>query len=1093
MDMTESYDSILSLLRRLYRRYLLVGAAESLLAAVAVFTGLYLLFGLAECVAWFSPEVRTILFVIAVSAPLFVSASSLLIIYIRRPSTDELARMLERRYPELRERLISAVQLGRLDENGLRGQSSGLVHALLRQMEGEAAALPVEKAVPVRRLILLSRAAAGGVMLQLLLLILLPGSLAGGFCRLADYSHAYVRPGGIVIHTGLRDASIIRGDSFVTSGAISRRDAPLTVFYRWKDAASWNSKPVEVHPGTGAFTLTIEKPRVSFSWYLESGSAATPRYTVTVIERPVIEKLRITLRYPAYTGLGTGIRADNDGNIRAPRGTGVLIEAEANKPLRSMDIRWSDSTATSFEVSGKSGKTAFTVSRDLDYSITLRDTLGISDINPIVYRITSLDDESPRISILSPASDTSLNRAMMLPILYRAEDDYGISRIALTFRLPVEENARTMVVRKGNLSGETEERYDWNLGDLNLLPGDAVTYFLTVWDNDSVRGPKQGISEEYTVRMPSMTEIMRDAVAERDAGMEKLRDVRERSADTDRELENVRQEMLDGRKMDWNDKNAVEESKKQMESLQKEVKDLSESIKHMADKLSSEDLAALETVEKLRKISEMMDALAEGEMKEALKKLTQAGLQMDRHMLKNTLDQYQVSAEAIQKKLDNFIDLLERVKAIQRYEMARKVLEDIALTQAELAQKYRENPEDARLAREQSVLAGEMEKLQAELENMAKELGERFSLNTRPFEEYLESSDISGEMRETAKHMESGMPERAKKGQDTANAELAEMLEKMDALGAAMRGTNTRDMRNRLLAVTTELLAISDAQEKALKDFSRSSGEALTKRQVEIMESYRRAERSMQVLGSVSPELADVVDQLSEGIRAPMNNAVNLLTSGNPKEGEQFAKRSLRTLNSTVLFLTNLLKSSQSKGMTGDLMEQLQMIAGGQQSLQMRMGEGGSQELMQRLAAEQQKLADMLSRLGQSASQDARLREMLEKIAGDMDNTADLMRRNEPRELIERKQLDLYRRLLDARRSRKERDEDEPERKSWTAKKNISKGADRLAGDLGEKKAELNERMKRAMQDDFDPEFKRLIQQYFESMLADEGMAEKKK
>jgi len=92
------------------------------------------------------------------------------------------------------------------------------------------------------------------------------------------------------------------------------------------------------------------------------------------------------------------------------------------------------------------------------------------------------------------------------------------------------------------------------------------------------------------------------------------------------------------------------------------------------------------------------------------------------------------------------------------------------------------------------------------------------------------------------------------------------------------------------------------------------------------------------------------------------------------------------------------------------------------------------------------------------------------------------MRRNEKRELIERKQLDIYRRLLDAKRSRREKDDSE-ERKSWTAKKNISLGADKLADDLGEKEHDLNERIEQAMKDDFDPEYINLIRRYFESLL----------
>jgi restriction endonuclease S subunit len=137
---------------------------------------------------------------------------------------------------------------------------------------------------------------------------------------------------------------------------------------------------------------------------------------------------------------------------------------------------------------------------------------------------------------------------------------------------------------------------------------------------------------------------------------------------------------------------------------------------------------------------------------------------------------------------------------------------------------------------------------------------------------------------------------------------------------------------------------------------------------------------------------------------------------------------------------------------------------------------------MAQLAAEQQKLAEMLSNLGEKISEDNRLRQMLEKLAEEMDETANSMRMNEKRELVERKQLDIYRRLLDARRSRKEKDESE-ERKSWTAKKNISIGADKLADDLGEKERQLNERITKAMHDDFDPEYKKMIRRYFESLL----------
>jgi len=1063
----------------------MIGIAESLLAAVAVYILLFILLGISEAFSYHSPLIKTILLWSSAVVSVLTGAVILLIRFIWRPGIEEISRMVEGAFPQFKDKLISAVQLGNLDEESLRGQSPDLVRALVGRAAEELRPLRAERSVSTRCLVSLARISYSLAILFLLLSILFPLSLAGGFFRLADYGHTYSPPGSIIIFTLVRDSSIIRGENFTNSGFFSSKTAPLRLFWRWKDSDVWNTRPVKVDEKTGYFTSTIEKPRLSFSYYLESGPSATPHYRVNVIERPVVENIELSLLFPAYTGMGTVVRKDNDGNIRALRGTRVNITVRANKPLRSMSIQWNDSTSSTCPVNGSSGQAAFTITGDMDYTIGLMDTLGIKDINPILYRITSLEDEKPTVSILSPKVDAFLSRNMTLSVLYRAGDDYGISQVSLQYKLPFEEAVRTVSIKKGKLPRQIEDGYVWNLSDLNLLPQDQVTFYLSVWDNDTVRGPKQGISEKYTVKVPSLTDILKETAEEHESGMEKIREAQDAGEQKDKALEEVRRNILNGKKTDWNDRNTIGESKKQLEKMQEGVKDFSETIKKMADKLSSEDMAALETVEKLRKISQMMDQIADGDMKDALKKLTQAAMEVDQRAAKSALDQYKISAEAIKKKLDAVIQLLEQVKAIQRFETARKVLEDIALKQAELTQKLSNDPKDSALAREQKSLAQEMDKLEKELKDMAGELKEKFSLNTKSFEEYLKSADISKGMEETAGNIEEGMNEKARKGMDSSNAKLAEMLKNMDKLGDLMKGANTREMKNRLLTAMVELLAVSKSQEKLLKNDEGYTAEILAQKELEVMEGFGKAGNTLTALGSLSLELAGVAEHITTSVSIIMKNAVDSFTTGNVPIGEQNVRQSLSMVNNTVLFLSNLLKksgNSQSKGMAGDLMQELEMIANGQMSLQMRMGDGSS-ELMGQLAAEQQKLAEMLSQLGKKMSDNKRLREMLDKLTGDMDDTARMMRKNEKRELVERKQLDIYRRLLDARRSKREKDEDTPERKSWTAGKNESIGADHLAGDLGEKQAELNERMKKALQDDIDPKFKKMIQLYFESMI----------
>jgi len=1092
MSADTSHKRISERLDGVLRRYYLLGIAEAFCAAVAAGGALFLVFGLAEAFLYLSPAVKApLLFTVALSF-FIVPASILTIRVLRRPDPDERARIVERAYPAFNDRLISAVQLGRLREGELHGQSQSLIDALLVRVESETAAVDPRVCLPSRKLHLTARTAYAVTAAVLVLVLILPPNRAGGFYRLLDYDRAYVSPDTVSVFVLAGDDTIIRGEDFSTPGFLSGwRFEPVNIYYRWDDSQSWSLKPVDVDDKTGNFTAVVEKPRVSFSYYIEAGSVTTPRHRVTVIERPVVEKIEFTLSYPRYTGLGVVEKRDNDGNIRALSGTEVAMTVRANKPLASMTVNWSDSTETACGIEGLVGATTFTVDRTVDYHIALVDTLGIENANPIEYRVTALVDEPPRVTIASPAAEITLPLSMAFPIVYRAGDDYGLTSARLRYRLPYDDGDRETVLKQGGMGADFEDSFLWNMGDLGLLPDDTVTFHIAVFDNDTVNGPKIGLSDTVTVRVPSMTDLLSDMNETQEAGIDKLREMSRKTSEKDASLEEVRRNIISGKELDWSDKNALQEAAKDMERMREELTDVSEALKRAADRLSEEDMAAIETLEKYRKIADLMDEIAEGDMKEALKRLTQANINLDPHSLKKAIDENKVTAEDIKKKLDRIISLLEQAKAIQRFETAKRLLEELAFEQAELTEKYGENARDPALWREQSRIASEMESLESELRDMAEELAEKFGMETGDLENFMESAKPAETMREAAKNMQEGREESAGKNLDDANAMLSEMLNMLDRMGSSMKQRNTAELRRRLMKSLVELLAVSEKQENLITalgngELPEGDRDLLARRQLEVIDALSKSRKSLESFGELVADVSAVIDQMMAFVAMSMESAVDAFATGKSSVGAATGRKALGDLNRSIHILTMFLSQDDGSGMgmPGDLMQQLQMIANGQLSLRMQLGDGLTEEMMMQLAAEQQKLAEMLSQLNDNLMSDRRLHEMLEKAVGDMDDTAAMMRRNEPRERIERKQFDIYRRLLDARRSRREKDESE-ERKSFTAQKNESLGADSLADDLGEKKRELNELLKQAMSDDIDPEYLRLIRRYFESMLHD--------
>lgn len=1075
-----AYTHIISRFRNVSRRYFIINSIESFGYAFAVLIALLCVSVLCESVFYLTPDVKTLFFIFSLLLPVIVFSVLVGVSIIRRPDPDTIAHTIERYYPDLSDRLISSVQLGLLSENELKGQSPELINALHNKVDEETASLDLAKSVPTAGITLSLKTAAGSVAVFLLLSVMLPEFFVSGFFRLMDFKRPYTVPNRMIIYVISHKNRILRGENFTASGFVSERAyEQLNVFYRWDDSGVWNMKPVAVNETTGNFDLTIEKPGLSFQYYLEAGSAVTNQLRVTVIKRPVVESLAITLSYPDYTELGTVARDNNDGNIRALKGTVATLAVRSNKPLKKMSLIWGDSTVTNCTFSGDTGKTSFEVGKSIDYHIGLIDTLGISNSHPITYRVTYLQDEIPAVSILSPASDITLPGSMTFPLLYRAGDDYGLSSVSLRFQLPFEEEPRFIALQKGNLGKHLDDEYVWNLSGMNLLPDDSVTFNVIVYDNDTFGGPKMGISETRTLRLPSMTDIFNDVMDEQNKGIDKLREISDRSKLQETELEEINRMIKSGDEIDWSDKNALEEAKQNMEKMQKDVKDVSESINDIAGKLSEENVVALETLEKLQQISGLMNDIAEGDMKEALKLITQVQIQMSPQDIKQSLDSYKIRAEDIQKKLDRVINLLEQVKSIQQYEMTKNLLEDMAIKQAEMANKYQEEPDNSALPREEENLSKEMGIIQDKVKEVARDLKDKFKINTENLENYVESHDIAETKKQASRQMMDGIVEEAKSSLDTSNTMISELLEQMDAVEAAMQASNIEELKRRLFKSLHEMLVVSAKQELFLSEMRTLDKEECTKQQLDIIDAHSKAEKSLRLVGDLMIELFGVIDKITASTRMIMEHSVNSFASGDINTGTNSAREALKILNNNIHFLTMIIQdSTDAMGMPGDLMQQLQAIANGQLALQQQL----SIEQMQQLAAEQQQLAQMLSELGNKIFDDQRLRDMLEKLAGEMDDTSQMMHRNEKREFVERKQLDIYRRLLDARRSRRQKDESET-RKSWTAKENISLGAEKLAGDLGEKQQDLNERIKEAMNEDFDPEYLRLIRKYLESLL----------
>ncbi|HUB06911.1 MAG TPA: DUF4175 family protein [Myxococcales bacterium] len=253
---------------------------------------------------------------------------------------------------------------------------------------------------------------------------------------------------------------------------------------------------------------------------LVGAAAAVPR---AAEREPITGDIELTYLYPSHTRLAPRTVTGTDGSIEAPVGTEVRLKTRADRDVAS-------ATAV---VNGKATPLTVHDRRDLAGSILCR-TAGsyffrfldgrgrvLAEGAPIPIALQA--DAPPQVLIEKPGTQLEVDPHSQVVIRYRADDDYGLSEIALLYRPPGAAKDRRTVLRQspeGPRHVEAEVTFD--LAPLELAPGDTVSYTIEALDNDAVAGPKAGRARTQTLKVYSAAEHHEEALRQARAVWEKL-------------------------------------------------------------------------------------------------------------------------------------------------------------------------------------------------------------------------------------------------------------------------------------------------------------------------------------------------------------------------------------------------------------------------------------------------------------------------------------------------------------------------------------------------------------------------------------------
>ena len=370
-------------------------------------------------------------------------------------SDDDLALFVERHYPQLNDRLISAIQLSRAGIDSGQDRVAGfnspeLVNELVR--DAAQASDQVDFSRVVVRSHVMKVAAWAGVAVFL---------LAAGAAARSDLAKIYAQR---IIGVGAkwpqrtrlkvmdfdpatRTRAFARGDDITIAVAVMegfKDPGKVTFTYKY---ASGQSGDERRDKSQDHYLLQVTNLSGPFTFRVTGGDDETEEFQVLTENPPGLMEQHAFFEYPEYLAQENtpADRPEQLGNLQVPLGSKIRLSALSNEELASAKLlvgpRGKEKVtdlAIEKDAQGVARRVTGTFPVDepsMEYEVRLVGKNSLENRESLRYTVRGLPDGKPTIQVFEPAGDENVTDICRRPIEVTTTDDYGVAQVTMEARI----------------------------------------------------------------------------------------------------------------------------------------------------------------------------------------------------------------------------------------------------------------------------------------------------------------------------------------------------------------------------------------------------------------------------------------------------------------------------------------------------------------------------------------------------------------------------------------------------------------------------------------------------------------------------------
>jgi hypothetical protein len=1106
MAMHDNYQLLIDKLDGFIRKFYVNKLIRGALYSTGLILGLFLAFALLENEFYFDTTVRKVLFYSLVGT--MVAALGYWVIdpalrYFRlgkQISHERAAQIIGDHFTGVKDKLLNILQL--------RQQAAGqantdLILASINQKSEEIKPVPFQAAINLAQNRKYLRYALPPLLVLLVLLFAAPSIIRDSTRRLIQNGKEFLKPAPFSYALDEKELKVIQFQDYELKVSIEGSQLPNEVFIEVDDYAYRMTKN-----SPSEFSYTFNKVQKDLRFSLTGGGVESQNYLLEVIKKPNIRDFEVRLNYPDYVGREDEL-LQSVGDLVLPVGTQIqwLFNTESTDEVKLRFMRESKAQAAKrqgndFFVFGKKAML------DDTYKLIVANA-ALPKGDSVTYSMTIIPDQYPEISV-KPFEDSTNTRQRYFA--GEASDDYGLRSVTFNYRIRKPKGdpgqLQTTFIQKPEGKSTTFD-YAFDVNKLGLEPGDELSYYFEVKDNDAVNGSKSARSGMMVFAMPTIAEMEQQAEANDDKVKDALKDALAESKKLEAEIRKLQEKMLQEKDISWQDRKQMEKLMERQKELEKQIEEAKEAFEENLKNQEQLGETPEELKEKQEKMQELFESLEDKEMKELMEQIEKLMQQMEKDQAMDMMKQMQQKDQQRQKELSRMKELFKQLELEQEQRKAIEKLEELAKEQENLAQKTEDKKESSEeLQKKQEELNKDFKELEKKAEDIQKK-NEELEKPQKLDDPKQDMKDIEKDMKDSKEDLEKQENQKAAKKQKSAAKKMKQMASKMKQQMQQNEMESLEEDIATLRQLLENLVGLSFDQEDLMKALNKTEINTPryvqhVQRQFKVKDDFRMVEDSLQALAKRSFQIEGYVVEKVEEINSNMGQSIVDLEEREKSSAADHQQRTMKNLNDLALMFSEIMNNAQQK--MGGMMSGNQNCdnpngsgKGNTPSDQISKGQGG-------LNGEMQNAKDKLGNkedgapsskdFAQMAAKQAALRKALEeqqkklkqqgKGSKELQDIIDQMERSET-ELVNkrlsnetmRRQQDILTRLLEHEKAERERDQDE-KRKSTAAQQYERKMPPALEEYLKKRKAEVD--AYKTVSPALKPYYKSLVEEYFKSL-----------